>query len=336
MTKRDIIAIGGSAGSGAVLKQLLAGLPRDLEASLLISTHLPTTAPGYLVEMLESHSSLPVQAALDGRPVEPGNVYVAVPDRHLLVIDGTIRLGDGPRENMVRPSIDPMMRSAALSYGPRSVGVILTGMLNDGASGLMAIKQMGGATVVQHPLDAQEDSMPRAALEAVDVDHVARASDLPGVLVELAAQDAGPFPQAPEQLAFEVEIAAGARLGAARLERFADPAPLTCPDCGGVLSEVRGERPLRFRCQIGHAQTAEVLAARTQQVDEAVRIAMRVMEERVTLVERMANDARETGRAAVAELYDSRAAEYRHYATVLRDAALLSARMRRGGPVQEI
>jgi two-component system chemotaxis response regulator CheB len=126
-----------------------------------------------------------------------------------------------------------------------------------------------------------------------------------------------------------VEIAAGTRLGSDVLQRFAEPAALTCPDCGGVLSEVRAQQPLRFRCQIGHAYTAEELAGRTETVDEAIRIALRIMEERAELVSRMARDARATGRKAVAELYEERAAEYRRYATTLREAAILSLRMAR-------
>jgi two-component system chemotaxis response regulator CheB len=287
--------------------------------------------------MLKSASRLPVLAAVDGQPVEPGNIYVAVPDRHLLLIDGTVRLGEGPRENLVRPSIDPMMRSAALFYGPRAVGVILTGMLNDGAAGLHAIKRRGGTAVVQHPVDAFEPSMPTAALETVQADHVTSADQLAALLTEIVRTDAGPPPEEhSDNLIFEVEVAAGARLGSEQLRRFADPSPISCPDCHGVLSEVREGQPLRFRCQIGHAYTAEVMAAHTGEVDEAMRIAMRVMEERVTLVERMAKDARDTGRSAVAELYEGRSLEYRRYATVLRDAAILATRMRRQVHEQDI
>jgi two-component system chemotaxis response regulator CheB len=330
MPKRDIIAVGGSAGSGPVLKELVRGLPGDLAASVFVSTHVPPHSFGYLTDVLAGVSTLPVSQALDGQPIERGHIYVAAPDRHLLLVDGTIRLGDGPRENMVRPSIDPLFRSAALSYGSRTVGVVLTGMLNDGASGLSAIKSVGGTAVVQHPIDAEADEMPRAALEATEVDHVAPSADLPRLLTELSRSEAGEALPPSEGLAFEVEIAAGVRAGSDALLRIADPSALSCPDCHGVLSEVRDTHPLRYRCQIGHANTAEVLAARTDEVDEAMRIAMRIMEERVTLVERMAKDARETGRTAVAELYESRAEEYRSYATTLRQAAILSARMGRG------
>lgn len=333
---RDIIAIGGSAGSGAVLRKILAQLPSDLPASVFISTHVPAHAPGMLASMLLGSACLPVGQAVDGQPIERGRVYVAAPDRHLLLVDGTIRLGDGPRENMARPSIDPMFRSAALSYGPRVIGTVLTGLLNDGAAGLHAVKACGGTAVVQHPVDAEADQMPLAALEAAEVDHVAIASDLGHLLAGLAGSAAGPGRPPSEDLSLEVEIAAGSRVGSDTLRRFADPSALTCPDCRGVLSEVRQTHPLRYRCQTGHAYTADVLAAHSDEVDEAVRIAMRVMEERVTLVERMARDARDTGRKAVAELYETRAEEYRRYAETLRDAAVTASRMRHARPEEDI
>jgi two-component system chemotaxis response regulator CheB len=326
LAKRDIIVIGGSAGSNEPIRNLIRALPDGFPASLFITTHIPATYESYLPELLRAKARIPVHAAVDGQPIECGHAYVAVADRHLLLIDSTVRLGLGPRENMARPSIDPMFRSAALSYGSRAVGVILSGMMNDGASGLFAIKQAGGTAVVQQPLDALRDDMPRAALEATDADYVAPAADMAGLLTKITALDAGPTVSAPESLLFEVQVAAGVHLGSQLLRRFAEPAPITCPDCGGVLSQVRGQHPLRYRCQIGHAYTAEELAEANERVDEAVRIAMRVMEERVELVERMADDARNTGRWAVAELYDRRAAEYRRYAATLREATVLSLR----------
>ena len=136
MPTKDIVVIGGSAGSHAVLRQIMADLPADIPASIFVATHVPTNSAGYLAAALAKAGPVPVVEAADGQPIERGRVYVAVPDHHLLVVDGTIRLGNGPRENMTRPAIDPLFRSAALSYGPRTVGVVLSGMLNDGASGL--------------------------------------------------------------------------------------------------------------------------------------------------------------------------------------------------------
>jgi two-component system chemotaxis response regulator CheB len=334
--QRDIIVIGGSAGSGAVLRRLLSDLPGDLPASVFVSTHIPPHSPSILAEVLSGGAALPVAQAVDGQPVERGRVYVAAPDRHLLLIDGTIQLGTGPRENMVRPSIDPLFRSAALTYGPRTVGVVLTGMLNDGAAGLHAIKAVGGTAVVQHPLDAEADQMPLSALEAAEVDHVAPAGKLAELLQTIAGTVAGPAREPGGDLRLEVEIAAGARLGSDKLLQIATPSALSCPDCHGVLSEVDGSRPLRYRCQIGHAYTADNLAAHIDEVDEAIRVAMRIMEERVTLVERMAVDARQTGRGTIAELYEARAVEYRRYAATLREAAVTSLRSGRAPREQDI
>ena len=325
--RKDIITIGGSAGSGAVLKRIVADLPADLPASIFIATHVPAHGSSILTDILSSKAQLPVSQAIDGQPIERGHIYVAAPDRHLLLLGETIRLGPGPRENMARPAIDPLFRSAALSFGSRTVGVVLTGMLNDGASGLAAIKARGGTTIVQHPLDAESDQMPLAALEASEIDYVAPVGDIAGTLIDIVRMEAGPSPATTDALRLEVEIAAGARLGSQHLRDLADPSALSCPDCQGVLSEIRGSRPLRYRCQIGHGFTGEFLASRIDDVDEAIRIAMRIMEERVTLVERMARDARDTGRGAVAELYEARGEEYRRYAATLRDAAVTSLGM---------
>lgn len=325
--KKNIVVIGGSAGSGAVLRKIVGGLPADLAASVFVSTHIPTHGPGYLAEMLGSTTPLPVSEAIDGQPIEQARLYVAAPDRHLLVIGNTIRLGAGARENMARPAVDPLFRSAALSFGARVIGVILTGMLNDGASGLAAVKARGGTTVVQHPIDAEADQMPLAALQATEVDYVASADDLARTLITIIGSDAAASPPATDALRLEVEIAAGARLGSAHLRTLGEPSALSCPDCQGVLSEMSDARPLRYRCQIGHGFTADFLASQIDHVDEAIRVAMRIMEERVTLVERMARDARDTGRGAVAELYEARAEEYRRYAVTLRDAALSSLRL---------
>lgn len=329
MANKDIVVIGGSAGSHAVLRQIVSDLPADLPASVFIATHVPAGGPTLLPEVLSHTSKMRVVAAIDGAPIERGCIYVAVPDHHMLVIDGTIRLGDGPRENMTRPAIDPLFRSAALSYGSRTVGVVLSGLLNDGASGLGAVKACGGTALVQHPLDAHADQMPLAALETVDVDEVAGASDLGKILARIVHQSAEDERACPESLPLEVQIAAGGRVGADVILSMATPAALTCPDCAGVLSEVRGEQPLRYRCQIGHAVTAEVLESRADDVHEALTVALRIMEERVTLVTRMADDARRTHRSTVAELYEARSEEYGRYAEVLREAAVASLRDRR-------
>ncbi|NNM75184.1 chemotaxis protein CheB [Enterovirga aerilata] len=323
MSNRDIIAIGGSAGATAPLKEILGRLAPDLVAAVFVVLHVPARGIGILSTVASAAGPLPVLQAENGMKIEHGYVYLARPDRHLLVHDGHIVLGRGPRENMARPAIDPLFRSAAMYYGPRVIGVILSGLLSDGAAGLNAIKRSGGLALVQDPADAFADEMPRRALEATTVDLCVPGARLGDVLSDLSRERAGsPLPVSPE-LALEVAIAAGERIDSKRLRTFADPAAVTCPSCGGVLSVVRGAKPLRFRCQVGHAYTADALAKEQEgRVDEALRVALRIIEERAELVHRMAEEGRQSGRRAVAEMYDARADEYRHYADTIRQVVL--------------
>ena len=257
--------------------------------------------------------------------IENGRIYLAAPDHHLLLFESHMMLGRGPRENMVRPAIDALFRSAALQYGPRVIGVVLSGLLSDGAAGLTAIKQCGGMALVQDPSEATADEMPLRALEATTVDLCVPSARIGDVLSDLVREEPGTRLPVPPEVRLEVEIAAGERIGSDNLSKIADPAPLTCPSCGGVLSELKMEHPLRFRCQVGHAYTADALAKEQEsKVDEALRVALRIIEERAELVHRMAEDGRHSGRSAVAQMYEARAAEYRKYADMIRRVMLHS------------
>ncbi|HET7887503.1 MAG TPA: chemotaxis protein CheB [Bradyrhizobium sp.] len=322
---RDIIAIGGSSGATAPLKQILGRLPADLAAAVFVVLHIPARGIGILATVASAAGRLPVVQAESGMVIENGHVYLAAPDHHLLLSRDHIMLGRGPRENLVRPAIDPLFRSAALHYGSRVIGVVLSGALSDGAAGLTAIKQCGGVALVQDPADAIADEMPLRALEATTVDLCIPGAKMGDVLSDLVREEAGTqLPVSPE-IRLEVEIAAGERIGSDGLARVADPVPLTCPSCGGVLSKLKMKQPLRFRCQVGHAYTADVLASEQEsKVDEALRVALRIIEERAELVHRMAEDGRHSGRPAVAQMYDNRAVEYREYADAIRRVMLQS------------
>ncbi len=323
MQNRDIVVIGGSSGATAPLKTILGQLPEDLPASVFVVLHIPARSIGILTTVASAATRLPVRQAEDRLPIERGHVYIAAPDRHMIVQDGIIRLGRGPRENMSRPAIDPLFRSAAVAYGPRVIGIVLSGFLNDGASGLNAVKRCGGLAIVQDPLDSIADEMPRSALEATTADLCVPSARLGDVLSDLVRETAGPILPIPPGLALEIDIAAGERIGSDGTGRIADPAALTCPGCGGVMSQIREGFPLRFRCQVGHAYTAEALGSQQEsRVDEAMRVALRIIEERAELVSRMADDGRRSGRRAVAEMYDDRAREYREQADTVREAVL--------------
>jgi len=325
MSNRDIVVIGGSSGATAPLKAILGALPADFPAAVFVVLHIPARSLGILATVASAAGKLPVHAAQTGMPILPGNVYLAVPDHHLILVDGHMKLGRGPRENMARPAIDPLFRSAAIAYGPRVIGIVLSGLLNDGAAGLEAVKRCGGVAVVQDPDDAIANEMPLSALQAVEADLAIPSARIGDVLSDLVRETPGPGVPVPPEIRLEVDIAAGERVDSSVIAQIADPAPLTCPNCSGVLSTIRGSHPLRYRCQVGHAVTADVLAKEQENaVDEALRVALRIIEERAELVQRMANDGRVSGRKTVAEMYEERAIEYRQYAEVIRRAVLLS------------
>jgi two-component system, chemotaxis family, protein-glutamate methylesterase/glutaminase len=325
MSNRDIIVIGGSAGATAPLKQILGRLPADLPAAVFIVLHIPAHGIGILSSVASAVSRLPVRQAESGMIIENGHIYLAAPDHHLLIHEGHMMLGRGPRENMVRPAIDPLFRSAALRYGPRVIGVVLSGVLSDGAAGLNAIKQCGGVAMVQDPSDAIAGEMPQRALDATRVDICVPGARIGDVLSELVRETPGAAQPVPPEIRLEVEIAAGERIDSGMLLPVADPASLTCPSCGGVLSELKAANPLRFRCQVGHAFTSDSLAKEQEgRVDEALRVALRIIQERAELVRRMAEDARNSGRLAVAQIYQSRAVEYLSYADMIRRVMLKS------------
>jgi two-component system chemotaxis response regulator CheB len=321
--RRDIIVIGGSAGAPGVLNEIVSGLPADLAASIFIVTHVPIHGSMLLAGLLAARTDLPVSYAEDGEPIRPGRILLAPPDRHLLLEPDRVRLGLGPRENLARPAIDPLFRSAALAFGGRVVGVVLTGMLSDGAAGLFAIKQVGGATVVQDPQSAYAADMPRAAIAAAAPDHIVTPDAIAPLITSLAHEEA-PMGRPPSQeLRIEVETAAGAALGSGRLIGIAAPSPLSCPDCSGVLSELKGEGPLRYRCQIGHAYSVEVVDRQQDAaLERAFNVALRIVEERITLVGRLVEDARAQGNISAALLHEARAKDYKEQAEILRKAVI--------------
>jgi two-component system, chemotaxis family, protein-glutamate methylesterase/glutaminase len=316
-----VIAIGGSAGAISAVRALCDTLPKDIPAAVCIVIHVGARGHNLIADVFQDRCPIPVKTAVDGQKLVPGRAYVAAADQHLIVVDGTIRLGRGPRENLARPAIDPLLRSVGVSHGTRAIGVVLTGMLNDGAAGLADLKRCGGVTVVQNPIEAMARDMPLAALAASDIDYQTPIAELGALLKLLASEQRGPSPPVPEDIRLEVEIALGRPTGTEEMHRLANPVPLSCPDCGGVLSQMRSAPPLRFRCQVGHAYTAEALAAEQEgSVDEAIRVALRIVEERAVLTKKMAEEARRGGLRHSAASFERTSAQSRAHVETLRDA----------------
>lgn len=325
MPGHDIIVIGASAGGVEATSRLVRDLPRSLPAAVFVVVHMPEDASSMLAHIFGRAGPLPAHPAVDGQPVVPGHIYVAVPDRHLLVNRGYIRVVHGPRENRTRPAVDPLFRTAALAYGPRVIGVVLTGALDDGTAGLLAIKRRGGLAVVQDPRDALMPSMPESALEYVDVDAVLPLDQIGARLAELAAQPAAEASVGgvPPDMDLEARLAA---LDGTAMNTDDRPGTLTgytCPECKGPLWEIRDGQLLRFRCRTGHAFTVEtMLAGQEEAVEQALWTALNVLEENQRIAERLAADARQRNAAHLARRLAERARDKHEQAEVLRRVLL--------------
>lgn len=259
-----IFVIGASLSGIDALSHLMRQLPADFPAPILVTQHVASHSPGLLPQILSNAGALPAVHPKNMDRLLPGRVYVAPPDRHMLVEKGFVMLSHGPRENYARPAIDPMFRSAALAYGPATVGIVLTGQLDDGTAGLLAIKDKGGVTLVQDPQEATAPSMPLSAMRHVAIARGLRLDALADEMVRLARDDPDDAPRAQDTadlLGIENRIASGIFSVDDwwRLEQMCAPSGLNCPDCRSALYEVNDDRVLRFRCRSGHAYSARTL-----------------------------------------------------------------------------
>ena len=297
------MVIGASAGGIAALQVLLGGLPADLNAAVLIVVHTSAQSGNVLDRIFQRACKLPVRYPSDGTRIKKGHVYVAPADCHMIVEDGTIRVVKGPRENLHRPAIDPLFRSAAMSYGRRAIGVVLTGLLDDGTAGLMVIEANGGVSVVQEPADALFAAMPASAAAHVHTARILPLDEIADALVDLTSEElpetARSLPGRDSDAAKDVKIAELNMKEIENEERQGSPSVFSCPDCGGVLWELEENGFQRFRCRVGHAFTALQLDfAQRQTIESALWSALRALEESASLYRRMADRAKEAkGRA---------------------------------------
>ncbi|WP_022928053.1 chemotaxis protein CheB [Patulibacter americanus] len=320
--QRDLVVVGASAGGVEALKTFVAGLPPELPAAVLVVLHVPATGRSVLADILDRAGPLPAAAATDGAPLRRGEILVAPSDAHLLVHDGHVRLSRGPRENGHRPAIDPLFRSAARAHGGRTIGVVLSGLLDDGAAGLRFVHDEGGATVVQDPEDALHPGMPSAALAAGPVDRTVPAAALADAVCALldeplerlrgdVAHGAAGAPDAVERDPVEDDLTRGELSG------------LTCPDCGGAIWET-GDDPARYVCHVGHAFSRDsMLQEQGRALEITLWSALRALEERADLLRRV---ARRTGGSAGSRL-EERAAEADDHARALRRTLLRAGAM---------
>jgi two-component system chemotaxis response regulator CheB len=302
-----LVVVGASAGGVDAMRAFTAALPHDLDAAVAMVLHLPPDGHSALPRILSRATPLRVAQAQDGVTLRAGAIVVAPPGRHLLVQDGRVRLSAGPRENGHRPAVNPLFRTAADHWGPSAVGVVLSGVLDDGARGAALLKRAGGRVLVQDPARAAYAGMPRAAMEATEVDGI-------GDPAELARLAAGMPLRAP-----------GARTPIAKERGMHDgdgrPTPFTCPECGGVLNDAGGPPPT-WPCQIGHEWSAHgLLESQDARVEEAMQVALRTLEERRDLLGRMRVDALRQGRTLGAAGLDEQRRDIEDRIGIIREAA---------------
>jgi two-component system, chemotaxis family, protein-glutamate methylesterase/glutaminase len=321
LAKHDLVVIGASAGGVEAISQVVADLPRDLRASVLIVLHI-SRGRSLLPEILTRVSRMPAAHPTDGEPLQYGRIYVAVPDHHLVIESGVVRVAHTASENGVRPAVDPLFRSAARAYGPRVIGVILTGTLDDGTAGIAAVKEAGGITIAQDPEEAFAPGMPRNAIATGNVDHILPVRDIPvliGALVDEEAPSLKPPQEHPHLRPMEPDLGR-VPLAMHPDDRPGRPSVFTCPECHGTLWEVDQQGILRFRCRVGHVYSPEsMISAQTDEVDRALWIALRTLEERAALAHRLAERGRERSQHWVDQAFSIRAREAEQEANGIRD-----------------
>jgi two-component system, chemotaxis family, protein-glutamate methylesterase/glutaminase len=291
--RRDIIVVGGSAGAVDAVSRFAGMLPGTLPAAVFVVIHVSALYRSRLPEIISRHGPLPAQHAADGEIYSTGRIYVAPPDRHLVLEGGRTRLLDGPRENGVRPAIDPLFRSAA-QVGPRAIGVILSGTLDDGALGLLALKSRGGLAMVQAPDDAAYPEMIRNAMEIAKPEFVGSLEELAGYIAEAVLAGDGILTQAE-----------GGRDAPELRDGDKEPVALTCPDCGGPIYAAPGS--LKFACKVGHQYGPESFYDKQRdQVERAMWSALRSLKEQEDFARQLAERSEKRALPTVARRFRQR------------------------------
>jgi two-component system chemotaxis response regulator CheB len=321
---RDVIVVGASAGGVEALSHFVGSLPKDLQATVLVVLHIPAHAPSQLDSILQRSTRLEVLPAEDGAPLRYGVIYVGKSDRHLMVAEDIVRLTRGPKECRARPAVDVLFRSAATAFGPRAIGVVLSGALDDGTAGLWAIKDRGGVALVQDPAEAEYPSMPESAIAHVEVDMVAPVKALAQHVAELVGTAATVREaQSGERHGVENLIAMegnGLQAGVMNLGKVSE---YTCPDCHGVLVQIEEGSIVRFRCHTGHAFSIKTLLAEVNEaIDTGLWDTLRAIEERVMLLKHMADLLRTSGATADAESCTKQAEETERRLKPIRELVL--------------
>ncbi|WLD57205.1 chemotaxis protein CheB [Salinispirillum sp. LH 10-3-1] len=281
-----LVVVGASAGGMAALKELVAQFPPDFPAPVFIVNHMGAHTTGEaLVKVLNESSSLTCAHGHHEEVFKSGHIYLAPSDQHMLIVKRKILITKVARENRSRPAIDPLFRSAAVAYSNRVIGIILTGYLDDGTSGMRAIKRCGGVCIAQDPEDAAYPDMPQSVIANVGADYCLPVAEMGALLTDLVTRELPENEPVPEDIVIEAKIAQRVLSDLPSVEALGEQVPFNCPDCGGVLWQMADGKLLRYRCHTGHAFTSSaLLAQQSVKIEETLWVALRMFEERQNLL----------------------------------------------------
>ncbi|HUQ65534.1 MAG TPA: chemotaxis protein CheB [Flavitalea sp.] len=322
-----LIVIGASAGGFEVIKEIVANLPKDFHAAIFIVWHISPSTSGILPQVLNRYNTVVAGHGYDGEAIKPQRIYVAPPDRHMLLDDGIIKITRGPKENRFRPAIDPLFRSAAFHYRTKVTGIILSGALDDGTAGLWTIKHFGGTAIVQDPAEAEVKGMPQSAIRQVKVDYCLTVKGIIDYMTNMVEKKT--FEKDHEVMLqdkkteAEIKVAGESNALEANIMKFGSLTPFTCPECHGVLTALNEEKIRRYRCHTGHAFSADsLLDALTENIEESLYSAIRGVDESIMLLNHMGDHFAEMNETKIAALYFMKAKEASDRSNIMRQAVL--------------
>jgi two-component system chemotaxis response regulator CheB len=305
-----IVVIGASAGGTVALPDLLSQLKPQMNIAVFVVIHIAKKTVGEMfVKRVQKYTELKCKLPKHGEAVKAGVVYVAKPDHHLLLKNNKIVLGKGPMENRYRPSIDALFRSAAAQYDHKVIGIVLTGMLEDGAVGMLAIKRSGGTCIVQDPNEAQHPDMPNAVLKNLKPDYISPVSEMGDAIMKIITNPPRKS-KIPHDIKKESEISERVQIGIDNLKQIGEHSLYSCPDCGGGLWQMKNNGETRYRCHVGHAYTEDgLISTMVLNTETALWTALRIIEERRNLLKTLADKEKTKGNKRVGTRYSQRVKE---------------------------
>ncbi|HXR84750.1 MAG TPA: chemotaxis protein CheB [Hanamia sp.] len=321
-TPKFVVVIGTSAGGFFALAELVSQLDDEMDAAFFVVMHLSKKGIGsYLVNQMQEYTPLFCQEAEDNMPIRKGNIYFSQPNKHLIIKDKIVKLGCGPAENRWRPAIDVMFRSAAAAYDGHTIGIILTGMLDDGAAGMVAIKRCGGTCIVQDPNEAEYPDMPLSVLEEIDVDYCIPLSKMGGTILKIITAKEPAKTKIPADIIKEVKISEEGIGSIDDLQALGACTYYCCPDCGGVLFELKNDSHLRYRCHIGHTFSVnDLLSKQNKSIESSMWVTLRAMEERKKLLSQLIENNHELKKSG--QDYHEKVEELQHHVDTLKTVLL--------------